>query len=106
MSMEITYNFSTFVDAVDPNYNEVYDLYQASKGDNEQCTFEVTKANHSEDTLIIFNNNIALRLTPKAEAFFPDWIEKNLMDGMDAESYWGMQHAMEKDEERERRGLD
>ena len=47
--------------------------------------------------------NSFLRLTPKAAAFFPEWIKANLMEDMDAESFWGMKNAMEKDEEEERR---
>ena len=58
----------------------------------------------TDDILIGYEpTNSFLRLTPKAAAFFPEWIKANLMEDMDAESFWGMKHAMEKDEEEERR---
>lgn len=105
--MEVTKDFQGFVDAVDMNHQEVYDLYQAASGaaDN-QTTFRVMPANGApEDTLIIYNiynDIVALRLSPQAKAYLPEWIEYNLMGGLDAESYWGMEHAKEKDEEEDR----
>ena len=104
--MKVVRDFEAFVFSVNPNYHEVYDLYQAAKGDDDQCTFTVTKANHSNDDLIIYNyGDMALRLTSKAASYFPDWIEKELMGDMDAEGYWSMHYAMERDQERESRGL-
>lgn len=102
-NMEVTKNFAGFVNMVDMNYYEVYDFYQAAVGNEEsQTTFRVLPANGApEDILIIYNaynDIIALRLTPTAKNYLPEWIEQNLMDGMDAESYWGMEHAKEKDE--------
>ena len=38
-----------------------------------------------------------LRLTPKAAEYFPEWIEDNHMDGLDAESYLGLRIAQDKD---------
>ena len=35
--------------------------------------------------------------------FIDELLKANLMEDMDAESFWGMKHAMEKDEEEERR---
>ena len=101
--MIVTKKFEEFVSSVDMNYNEVYDFYQAAAGTvDSQTTFRVMPANGKpEDTLIIYNayqDIIALRLTPKALDFLPEWIEENLMDGLDAESYWGMEHAKEQAE--------
>lgn len=97
--MTVTKNFEEFVGYMyDMNYNEIYDFYQAAVGNVDgQSTFNVDKANGSDDILIIYNANYALRLTPDAAAYLPKWIEENLMEGLDAESYWGMKHAMEKD---------
>lgn len=105
--MEVTRDFMGFVSVVDMNYQEVYDFYQAASGaEGSQTTFKVLPANGApEDTLIIYNvyrDIIALRLNPASKAFLPDWIEKNLMDGMDAESYWGMEHAKEKTEQEDK----
>lgn len=101
--MEVTKDFQTFVDGMwttEKDYNEVYELHQAATGDEESLNiFERKPANGGGDMLIIHKpSDNALRLTPKAAEYFPEWIEQQLMDGMDAESYWGMHHAMEKDD--------
>ena len=97
--MEVTKDFMGFVDVVDMNYQEVYDFYQAAVGAEEsQSTFRILPANGApNDTLICYNDIIALRLSPAAKVYLPEWIEQNLMDGLDAESYWGMEHAKEHD---------
>lgn len=97
--MEVTKDFMGFADVVDMNYQEVYDFYQAAVGAEEsQSTFRVLPANGApNDTLIIYNDVIALRLSPAAKAYLPEWIEQNLMDGLDAESYWCMEHAKQRD---------
>lgn len=103
----VTKDFHTFIQSVNEiNYHEIYDLYQASSGNIDgQSTFTVEKAaGVTNDILIGYEpTNSYLRLTPKAAAFFPEWVQANLMDDMDAEGFWGMKHAMEKDEEQERR---
>lgn len=55
--MLVTKNFQAFVDAVNMNYQEVYDFYQAViGGDDNQSTFRVIPANGvPKDTLIIYN---------------------------------------------------
>ena len=100
--MEVTKDFMGFANVVDMNYQEVYDFYQAASGnDDSQSTFRVLPANGApEDTLIIYNaysDVIALRLSPAAKAYLPEWIEQSLMDGLYAESYWGLEHAKEND---------
>lgn len=99
--MEVTKDFMGFADVVDMNYQEVYDFYQAAVGAEEsQSTFRVLPANGApNDTLIIYNDVIALRLSPAAKAYLPEWIEQNLMDGLDAESYWGLEHVKESDKD-------
>lgn len=102
--MDVTKDFKQFSDMVDMNYQEVYDFYQAASGAaDSQTTFRVVPANGTpEDTLIIYNiynDIVALRLSPNAKTYLPKWIEDNLMGGLDAESYWGMEHAKEKDKD-------
>jgi hypothetical protein len=99
--MEVTKDFMGFADMVDMNYQEVYDFYQAAVGAEEsQSTFRVLPAYGApNDTLIIYNREISLRLSPEAKDFLPKWIEQNLMNGLDAESYWGMEHAKERDKD-------
>ena len=54
----------------------------------------------------VYLENIALRLTPKSAKSLPKWIENELMDKMDAESFHGMKYAEERNEEREAKNLD
>lgn len=102
--MEVTKDFQMFINCIsEMNYHEVYELYQAASGNEEVITlFRVEPANGSDDVLIIHEaSHNALRLTPKAKNYFPKWIESNLMGGFDAESFYGMSYAMERDAERE-----
>lgn len=99
--MEVTKDFQAFVKTVEMTYHEVYDFYQAVSGNEDgQSTFSVRPANgDSDDILIIYKaSDIALRLTPAAKGYLPKWIEQHLMDGLDAETYWGFEHAKEDDE--------
>lgn len=104
----VTKDFQGFVDSIDMNYHEICEFYQASVGNTESISFfRVEPANGSEDTMIVHEPmNYALRLTPDAAKILPRWIESNLMEGMDAESFNGMKYAQERDEEREAKGLD
>lgn len=96
----VTKDFQTFINGVSINsYIEVYDLYQTASGNEEsQTTYTVEECRGSEDILIIYKpTNNAIRLTPKARVYFPEWIEHNLMNDLDAETYWGLEHAKEND---------
>ena len=99
MFKKVTKNFETFVESIDMNYHEIYYLYQAvSSGMSVPLLFRVEKANNSDDDLIIHEaTGTTLRLTRNARSYLPKWIEENLMEGMDAESYYGLKCAMEKD---------
>lgn len=104
--MNVTKDFQTFVDSIcDPNYHEIYELYQAASGNQDSVTlYRVEPANGSKDILIIHEpSDSALRLTPKAKDYFPEWIESNLMEGLDPESFYGMKYAMERDAQRDSR---
>ncbi len=69
-----------------------------------QTFVNVEKCRAGEDVLIIHEpSNNVLRLTPKVRAYFSEWIEQNLMDGWDTESYQGMEHAKQKDEQEEKK---
>jgi len=103
--MNVIHDFQEFVDSIsDINYHEICDLYYAAQtaigNESGQSTFEIKPAKGSdEDMLIIYEpNNCAIRLTKKAAEYFPVWIEENLMEGMDVESFWGFKHASEKDD--------
>lgn len=89
--MDVTKDFDTFVSFLsDINPHEIYQLYQVAGG---ECSttgfFSLEQANGSDDVLLIYRpGEIALRLTKKARAYFPTWIEENLMLGMDAGSFY------------------
>lgn len=96
---DVTKDFGTFMIGIDTNdFNVIYDLWKAATGDAESLTFfTVEKVNGSEDILITYEpTNNAIRLTPKAAEYFPKWLEENLMDGMDGESWYGFQYALDK----------
>lgn len=97
MEYSFTKDFSSFVGMLDLNWQEIYELYQAAIGNTDALSiFKVEPANGSDDTIIFFPAlQQALRLTPNAKEFFPKWIEDNLMDGLDAESFWGIKNAEE-----------
>lgn len=104
--LEVTKDFQQFVDGLYiDNYNETYDLYQVASGNEEgQTTYSLEKCKASQDMLVIHSpSNNALRLTPKALEYFPQWIEQNLMNGLDPETYWAMEHAKEKEEWEEKK---
>jgi len=99
--LDVTKDYRSFVEAaMIEEYQEIYDFYQAAIGNTEGSPgFTVEPCNGSEDILITRTDfNQALRLTPKSAEFLPKWIEENLMSGLDAESFWGMEHAKEEDE--------
>ena len=105
-NFQVTKDFQTFVDSVYiEHYQETYDLYQAAMGNVEgQSSFSLEPCEGSEDMLLIHEpSNNALRLSPKALDYLPEWIEQKLMDGLDAETFWGMEYAKEKDEWEERK---
>lgn len=99
----VTKDFQTFVDSADMNYHEIYEFYQAAVNNTESLSlFRVEPANGSCDTMIIHEpSNNALRLTPNALQYLPQWIENNLMDQLDAETFYGWKHTEEKEKERE-----
>lgn len=104
--LEVTKDFQTFVNGVYlENYKEIYDLYQVARGNTEgQRSYDIEPCVGSKDMLIIHTpSQNALRLTPAALAYFPEWIEQKLMNGFDAETFWGMEHAKEKDEWEEKK---
>ena len=71
--------------------NKIYELYQASVGNTESISFfRVEPANNSEDTMLVYE---------PAAKYLPDWIENNLMEGMDAETFYGMKYAQERDKD-------
>ena len=99
--MNVTKDFNEFINSCfDLNYNEVYELHQLVSRQSDAATvFELLPTKGSEDILVKYvASDTLLRLTPKAREFFPKWMEENLMEGFDAESYWDFKYQMEKDD--------
>lgn len=96
-----TKNFQNFIEACGVlNYHEVFELAQAAQGNTEVLSlFTRKKANgNSDDVIIGYKPTDAyLRMTPKQAVFFPKWIEKNLMENYDADSWYGFQYAIDHD---------
>lgn len=92
-------DFQEFADATlfDRNYLEIYELYQVVTGTDDGDFFSKQTAANGNTFILHEATSTALMLTPKSKEYFPKWIEENLMDGFDPESFWGMKHAMEKD---------
>lgn len=100
-----TTEFQDFVDTTifDRNYMTIYDLYQVASGNDEaQCTYSQEVASNGNVVISHEPTNAHLILTPKAAEYFPDWIIENLMDGFDAESFYGMKQAEMRDAEHDR----
>lgn len=100
-----TTEFQDFVDTTifDRNFMEIYDLYQVAAGNDEaQSTYTREAAPNGNIIISHEPTNAHLILTPKAAEFFPDWIIENLMEGFDAESFYGMRHAEARDAEHDR----
>ena len=97
----VTRDYQIFVDgAMIESYQEIYDFYQAAIGNTDGCPgFTVGPCSGSSDVIIIHSAmNQGLRMTPSSYEYLPKWIEENLMHGLDAESFWGLEHEKEKDE--------
>lgn len=80
------------------SYEEIYCLYKSVKDKDEYGLFKVTeekgkfrlKANHMDEILEFTSEDELLR--------FADLIEEEYMDDMDAESWYGFNRAMEKND--------
>ncbi|WP_304719856.1 hypothetical protein [uncultured Alistipes sp.] len=93
-------DFQEFADTTlfDRNYHEIYELYQVVTGPDDGDYYSKQTTANGNTFILHETTGTALMLTPKSEEYFPKWIEEYLMDGLDPESFWGMKHAMEKDD--------
>lgn len=99
--MKVTKDFEKYVYSIDDmDFNEIYELYKAASCNDESLTFyRLETVNNSDDIMIINNaNGNALRLTPKANKYFLKWIKKNLMNGLDEETFYGFNYNIDKDD--------
>ena len=91
-----TDSLQNFMEAVgDLNYHEIYELVQAIEGNADALTFfEVSdKGDTRTINYVVFNISFKFPLSDVDKLVA--WLEDNYMDGLDADSWYGFQYAME-----------
>lgn len=92
-----TDSIQNFMEAVgDLNYHEMYELVQAIEGDAETLTFFEVSDKGDTRTINYVVFNILFRFLLSDVEKLVAWLEDNYMDGLDAESWYGFQYAMER----------
>uniref|UniRef100_UPI003FED6757 hypothetical protein n=1 Tax=Alloprevotella sp. TaxID=1872471 RepID=UPI003FED6757 len=92
-----TDSLQNFMEAVgDLNYHEIYELVQAIEGNADALTFfEVSdKGDTRTINYVVFNISFKFPLSDVDKLVA--WLEDNYMDGLDADSWYGFQYAMER----------
>lgn len=92
-----TDSLQNFMKAVgDLNYHEIYELVQAIEGNADALTFfEVSdKGDTRTINYVVFNISFKFPLSDVEKLVA--WLEDNYMDGLDADSWYGFQYAMER----------
>lgn len=86
-----------FMEAIgDLNYHEIYELVQAIEGNAETLTFFEVSDKKDTRTIIYIVLNISFKFSLSDINKLVSWLEDNYMDGLDAESWYGFQFAMER----------
>lgn len=86
-----------FMEAIgDLNYYEIYELVQAIEGNAETLTFFEVSDKKDTRTIIYIVLNISFKFPLSDINKLVSWLEDNYMDGLDAESWYGFQFAMER----------
>lgn len=92
-----TDSLQNFMETVgDLNYHEIYELVQAIEGNADALTFfEVSdKGDTRTINYVVFNISFKFPLSDVDKLVA--WLEDNYMDGLDADSWYGFQYAMER----------
>lgn len=84
--------------AFDLNYHEMYELVQAVKGNGEALNFFTVNDHGSLRTVVYTVSDISYTFDISQQTNIVKWLEDNCMDGMDADSWYGFQYAMERSE--------
>lgn len=86
-----------FMEAIgDLNYHEIYELVQAIEGNAETLTFFEVSDKKDTRTIIYVVLNISFKFPLSDVDKLVAWLEDNYMDGLDADSWYGFQYAMER----------
>ncbi len=98
--MATTTNFEEWLAQVDPNKHEVRAVYYTVTGEESQAPFELSK---STDKLFVkYPDADTLMITARAKNVFVDILQKKYCDGMDVESWYGLECALEREERKEK----
>lgn len=92
-----TDSLQNFMEAVgDLNYHEIYELVQAIEGNVDALTFFEVSDTGDTRTIIYVVLNISFKFPLSDVDKLVAWLEDNYMDGLDADSWYGFQYAMER----------
>lgn len=92
-----TDSLQNFMEAVgDLNYHEIYELVQAIEGNVDALTFFEVSETEDTRTIIYVVLNISFKFPLSDVDKHVSWLEDNYMDGLDADSWYGFQYAMER----------
>lgn len=91
-------NFKSFL-GIDPSYHEVYELYCIAEPTCETSALFTKQQDRNTPNVIITSlAGEQLLLTPKSAMALRRWLQDEHMAGVDAETYYAMKQAAEKDE--------
>ena len=92
-----TDSLQNFMAAVgDLNYHEIYELVQAIEGNVDALTFFEVSDQENTRTIVYVVLNISFDFPLSDVDKMVSWLEDNYMDGLDADSWYGFQYAMER----------
>lgn len=92
-----TDSLQNFMEAVgDLNYHEIYELVQAIEGNVDALTFFDVRDEENTRTIVYVVLNISFKFPLSDVEKLVAWLEDNYMDGLDADSWYGFQYAMER----------
>lgn len=95
-----TDSLQIFMEAVgDLNYHEIYELVQAIEGNVDVLTFFDVRDEENTRTIIYVVLNISFKFPLSDVEKQVAWLEDNYMNGLDVDSWYGFQYAMERSDE-------
>lgn len=94
-----TVDFSDFVSKIVlEDYNDKYEFYEAAIDQSDVTNLFCTTHSGGITFIHYVPTNVTLQLTDNKLKELPRWIERNMMNDMDAESYFSFQANLEKED--------
>lgn len=90
-------SLNVFMDSVDLDYHEIYELHYALNGLSEALNFFTVKETNDTRTIIYNLMPISLSFRKTDTDKLTAWLEKHYMNGYDADTWYGFEIAMEKE---------